>query len=193
MLRNLLVAGGLAATLAATIAAPASASSPPAGGARWAVSISPANVYIAPAHTGAQTFTVKDHGKTALAVTVRAAEVSNGTIAATPPWASVSPASFTLQPGQTRTVTLKVAEPARTRNDVAVIATARPPGAAGAVKISAAVGARVQFHPFPIGPNGHWRAAYFWAIVAAVALVLSGVIVHYVRRAHREAYHARHA
>jgi hypothetical protein len=186
MIRQLLVTGGLVAALAAP-AAPALAASPPGGG--YSLSVAPAKIYVRPADTATVQVRVQDSGTIPLKITMQTAEVSDHVITAPPSWVTYSPGAFTLRPGETRTVTVKIAGASHERNDVAVIARAAPTGP-GDVRLAGAVASRITFEPIaaPASHAAPWQSPYAW-LALAVFLACAAMITYYVRRAHHEARH----
>jgi hypothetical protein len=87
---------------------------------------------------------VRDTGKTPLEVTAFTADLGRGTTAAS--WVQASPASFTLQPGQTRLVVLRITVPAGEQGthttDVGFRAAA--PAGQGNVQVGGAVATSVS-------------------------------------------------
>jgi hypothetical protein len=93
---------------------------------------------------------LKDSGTKPISVTTSVQEVTatgNGGCGLTSPphWISVSPGSFTLQPGQSVTTAVNVSAPASAHGqyDLAAVFRAAIPGAHGSLNLSGAVGSRV--------------------------------------------------
>lgn len=172
MIANLITAGGLALAIAGA--------SPLAGGGTWSLTLSPAKTYAPPASTSVQIH-VRDSGTIPLKISMDTAAVRDHHLdPADISWAAAAPGHFTLQPGQTRTVTVTLKGASPQRPDVAVIARATRPGQQSNVKVVGSVASRVTFHP--ITAPSHGLSPTVIGLAALAALLALAALIALIRR-----------